>query len=190
MKILSLLKDLLSRFDPYGVEHGERVAALAVRLASASDKIGAQHLRDIETAGLVHDVGKVGVPEAIRRLPGKYLPAEYDEMKKHVNYGAEMLSYITNGVINARVIEIVRFHHKDYCGTGYPSEPAIKEKEIPIGARILRICDYFDARTHERGYQHALSKADCLKAMEEDQIEHLLFDPDLLKLFIALMKEA
>lgn len=188
MKILNLLKYLLSEFDPYGVEHGERVAELCVRLATAAGiETDSALMRDIRTAALVHDVGKVGVPEGVRRQQGKFLPAERTAMQLHVIYGAEMLEMITNGTINKRVVEFVKFHHKDFSGGGYPADP-MKGNEIPIGARIIRICDTYDAMGHDRGYRPGLPPASCLQEMVDDQIKSLLFDPDLLRLFLEMMR--
>lgn len=189
MKILNLLKYILSEFDPYGVEHGERVSMLCMQLALAAgvDK-ESDLLRDIKTAALVHDIGKVGVPEAVRRQQGKFLPAERTAMQLHVVYGAEMLEMVTNGTINKRVVEFVRFHHKDFSGGGYPADP-IQGNEIPVGARIIRICDTYDAMGHDRGYKQGLPPASCLQEMVDDQIKGLLFDPELFRLFLELMKD-
>jgi len=190
MKILNLLKKLLSEFDPYGVEHGERVAVLACRLAEASGiERGSVLWKDIQTAALVHDVGKVGVPEGVRRQQGKFLPAERMAMEQHVVYGAEMLDMVTNGTINSRVVEFVKFHHKDFSGAGYPADPPLQGNEIPIGARIIRIVDTFDAMGHDRGYRQGLPPGECLQEMINDQIKSLLFDPDLFRLFLEMLKD-
>lgn len=189
MKILNLLKKLLSEFDPYGVEHGERVAELSVRLATAAGiDPESQLMRDIQTAALIHDVGKVGVPESVRRQQGKFLPSERTAMQLHVIYGAELLELVINGTINKRVVEFVKFHHKDFNGGGYPADP-LQGAEIPIGARIIRICDTYDAMGHDRGYRQGLPPASCLQEMTDDQIKSQLFDPELFRLFLEMMKD-
>lgn len=188
IKILHLLKKLLSEFDPYGVEHGERVAELSVRLAKAAGiDANSQLLHDIQTAALIHDVGKVGVPESVRRQQGKFLPSERTAMELHVIYGAELLELVINGTINRRVVDFVKFHHKDFSGGGYPADP-MQGNEIPIGARIIRICDTYDAMGHDRGYRQGLPPASCLQEMVDDQIKSLLFDPDLFRLFLEIMR--
>lgn len=189
MKILTLLKYLLSEFDPYGVEHGERVSILCVRLAEAAGiAADSELLRDIKTAALIHDIGKVGVPEGVRRQQGKFLPAERTSMQLHVLYGAEMLELVINGTINKQVVEFVKFHHKDFSGAGYPADP-IQGNQIPIGARIIRICDTYDAMCHDRGYKQGLPPASCLQEMVDDQIRSLLFDPELFRLFLKMLKD-
>jgi HD-GYP domain-containing protein (c-di-GMP phosphodiesterase class II) len=124
----------------------------------------------------------------VRRQQGKFLPAERTAMQLHVIYGAEMLEMVTNGTINKRVVEFVKFHHKDFSGAGYPADP-IQGNEIPIGARIIRICDTFDAMGHDRGYKQGLPPASCLQEMVDDQIRSLLFDPDLFRLFLEMLKD-
>lgn len=189
MKILNLLKYLLSEFDPYGVEHGERVAVLSTRLATAAGvHPDSAMMRDIRTAALIHDVGKVGVPESVRRQQGKFLPAERTAMQLHVIYGAEMLDMVTNGTINKRVVGFVKFHHKDFSGGGYPADPPLQGNEIPFGSRIIRITDTYDAMVHDRGYRQGLPHESCLQEMVDDQIEMLLFDPELFRLFLEMMR--
>lgn len=187
MKILQLLKKLLTHFDPYGYEHGERVAALAGRLALKAGVIKYSQLyKDILTAAEIHDVGKVGVPEAVRRLAGLYLHNERRAMEEHPKYGAEMIETVINGTINARVVIYVLDHHENYAGDGYPNKK--KGNEISLGGRILRICDTYDAMTHERGYRPALTQYEALQEMEEHQKSGFA-DPELLRMFIEMMRE-
>lgn len=187
MKILKLFKQLLTHFDPYGKEHGERVAVLAGRLAVLAGVIKYSQLyKDIQTAAEIHDVGKVGVPEAIRRRTGLYLHNERKAMEEHPVYGADMIQTVINGTINSQVVLFVLDHHENYSGDGYPNKK--KGDDISLGGRIIRICDTYDAMTHDRGYRKALTQYEALKEMEAHQIKTEFADPKLLRLFLDMMR--
>ena len=101
----------------------------------------------IEAASLLHDMGKLAVPEYILNKPGKLTPAEFERMKLHASIGADILSAID---FPYPVVPIVRHHHENWDGTGYPD--GIRGTAIPIGARILSVVDCFDALTSDRPY--------------------------------------
>lgn len=186
--LLPLLQYIIGMYDPYGVGHSARVKALCVKLAGlygigTSTKL----MRDLETAADLHDIGKIGIPENIRRQPGPYLAAERMLMEQHPIIGEKLLRKASNGYVNDQVCLIVRHHHEDWSGQGYPD--GLKDDAIPIGSRIIRICDFYDALTNVRGYQSAMSKGDALQFLTDRQIQIVWADPELLRLFLQMMRE-
>ena len=111
----------------------------------------------MQAAALLHDTGKLAVPERILNKPGKLTPAEFETMKLHVEVGADILSSID---FPYPVVPIVRAHHENWDGSGYPN--GLKGIEIPIGARILSVVDCYDALTSDRPYRAAMSDDDAL----------------------------
>src|ERR1051326_2641476 len=128
-------------------DHVRRVQDEAVRLARVLGVDGEADIQAIKAAALLHDVGKLAIPEPILNKPGRLTPAEYEIMKRHAPIGADILSVI--GLPYA-VAPIVRHHHENWDGTGYPD--GLAGAGIPIGARILAVVDCFDALTSDRPY--------------------------------------
>ena len=136
------------------VTHGHirRVQQYAVALARALGVADESRIRAIEAASLLHDMGKLAVPDYILNKPGPLTPAEFERMKTHASVGADILSSIE---FPYPVVPIVRHHHESWDGTGYPD--GLKGEGIPIGARILSVVDCFDALTSDRPYRPRLS---------------------------------
>jgi putative two-component system response regulator len=138
----------------------------------------------IRQASPMHDVGKIGIPDAILRKPGKLTPVEYDVMKTHTLIGAEMLAGSEEPMLKmAR--EIALNHHERWDGQGYPH--GLRGEEIPESARILAIVDMYDALTHDRVYRPAMSEDDVLAIMRQNAGTH--FDPLLLTQFFMQLDE-
>lgn len=180
--MVKLVSYLIGLHDVYGVEHGERVAKICLELGKVYG-ISGQDLEILELSGLIHDIGKLTLPDSIRAKPGKLTEAELLMMRQHPVFGLNILQRM-NGSISPRVHQAVLHHHEDFGGTGYPN--GLKGEDIPIEARIIRIADTFDALTHLRGYRPPLSKSDAIDLMLEDQEKHQLYDPKLLRLFLEL----
>lgn len=176
---LSFLDFLITLYDPHGDQHASNVGEHAVLLANAAG-LDVQEIQHIETAARYHDIGKIAIPEAIRRYPGIYTPLERHAMQEHAQIGAQMLQLLA---FAPEVISIVLSHHENYDGSGYPS--MLRRENIPIGARVIRIVDSFDALTHSRGYRNACSKKRALERLHEASTH---YDPKLLDLFEELMK--
>jgi putative nucleotidyltransferase with HDIG domain len=136
-------------------------------------------LRAIEAAALLHDVGKIGVPEHILNKPGRLTPAEFEEMKRHVTIGADILSTVD---FPFPVVPIVRHHHENWDGTGYPD--GICGTDIPIGARILMVADCFDALTSDRPYRPAMTDAAAFEILR--QRRGRMYDPEIVDLFLEV----
>jgi len=142
-------------------DHIRRVQSTATSLASRMGVDDPLQLRAIEAAALLHDVGKIAIPERILNKPGKLTAAEFDRMKTHASVGADILEVVD---FPYPVVPIVRHHHENWDGTGYPA--GLKGTEIPIGARILAVVDCFDALTSDRPYRRAMSVAETFRIIE------------------------
>ncbi|HEV3130227.1 MAG TPA: diguanylate cyclase [Solirubrobacteraceae bacterium] len=142
---LQALSRAIDAKDPLTREHSERVAALAVRLAGVK-RWSPERVELLESAALVHDVGKIGVPDAILLKPGKLEPAEYEVIKQHASLGAQ----IVEGVLSSEQVEWVRSHHERPDGQGYPN--GLLASSLSEGAALLAMADAFDAMTAPRAY--------------------------------------
>lgn len=164
------------------VTHGHlrRVQHYAMHLARALRVTDEAQLRAIEAASLLHDLGKLAVPEHILNKPGKLTPAEFDKMKLHASVGADILAGIN---FPYAVVPIVRHHHERWDGTGYPA--GLRGEAIPIGARILAVADCFDALTSDRPYRPKLPREDALTMLEERS--GTLYDPRVVRCFLEIL---
>jgi putative nucleotidyltransferase with HDIG domain len=154
--------------------HVRRVQAYALGLARALGVTDEPTLKGIEAAALLHDTGKLAVPEHILNKPGKLSEAEFEQMKRHVDVGADILSLVD---FPYPVVPIVRCHHENWDGSGYPR--GVVGTDIPIGARILSVVDCFDALTSDRPYRSALSDDaafDILRARRGTMYEPMVVD--------------
>jgi putative nucleotidyltransferase with HDIG domain len=163
------------------VTHGHlrRVQVYALGVAKELGITDAPTLRSLEAAALLHDVGKIGIPEHILNKPGKLTPGEFEEMKRHVIIGADILATVD---FPFPVVPIVRHHHENWDGTGYPD--GVRGTDIPLGARILMVVDCFDALTSDRPYRPAMSRADAFEILRERRGR--MYDPDIVDRFIAV----
>ena len=177
---LSTVETLATAIDAKDeVTHGHirRVQIAALALARELGISDATTLQAIEAAALLHDTGKIAVPEHILNKPGKLTPAEFEKMKLHAPIGAEILSAID---FPYPVVPIVRHHHENWDGTGYPDR--IAGEAIPIGARILSVVDCFDALTSDRPYRRRMSNADALAILTERRGK--MYDPKIVDTFV------
>jgi diguanylate cyclase (GGDEF)-like protein/putative nucleotidyltransferase with HDIG domain len=160
------------------VTHGHirRVQLQAVRLAREVGVRDETLLKAIEAAALLHDMGKLAVPEYILNKPGKLTAVEFEKMKLHASVGADILSAIE---FPYPVVPIVRHHHESWDGTGYPA--GLKGTDIPIGARILSVVDCFDALTSDRPYRRRLPDAEALAILFARR--GIMYDPVIVDAF-------
>jgi putative nucleotidyltransferase with HDIG domain len=162
--------------------HIRRVQVFATQLAHKLGVHDEAQLRAIETAALLHDMGKLAIPEFILNKPGKLTVAEFEKMKRHADIGADLLSSIS---FPYPVIPIVRHHHENWNGTGYPSK--LSGHDIPLGARILSVVDCFDALTSDRPYRPRMSDDDSFRILRERSGS--MYDPLIVDTFIQVFPE-
>lgn len=179
---LSTIETLAMAIDAKDqVTHGHirRVQAYAVGLASHVGVSDQTTLKAIEAAALLHDMGKLAIPEYILNKPGKLTPAEFETMKLHAGIGAEILSAIE---FPYPVVPIVRHHHENWDGSGYPD--GLSGTDIPIGARILSVVDCFDALTSDRPYRARLTNEDAIAILNERRGS--MYDPLVVDTFVRI----
>jgi putative nucleotidyltransferase with HDIG domain len=163
-------------------DHIRRVQQQAVGLARALGVTDDSTIKAIEAAALLHDTGKLAVPEHILNKPGKLSPSELEKMRRHVDVGADILSAID---FPYPVVPIVKSHHEAWDGSGYPQ--GLKGSDIPIGARILSVVDCFDALTSDRPYRRALSTEAAIEILTAHR--GTLYDPSVVDAFLRMYRE-
>ncbi len=162
--------------------HSKRVTELTVRIAGAMG-ISDSELVHIRRGSLLHDIGKLGVPDNILLKPGKLTDGEMDIMKKHATIAYEMLSPIT---FLRQALDIPYCHHEKWDGTGYPR--GLKGEQIPLAARIFAVVDVWDALRSDRPYRPAWTKEKTLDHIVSLSGSH--FEPQVVEVFMKLMKSA
>jgi len=178
---LSTVKSLVTAIDAkdeYTRHHSTRVTEFTLKIA-AKMGFSEKELGDLELASLLHDVGKIAVPESILNKPGKLTDAEFTLIKEHPARGEAILQPVVELKEMARV---VRSHHERYDGSGYPD--GLKGREIPLGARIMAIADTYDSITSERPYRKAASHRYAVK--EIIGCSGTQFDPEVVEHFLEI----
>ncbi len=153
-------------------DHLQRVRVYAIEIAKEM-KISKEELEALHAASLLHDIGKLAVPEHIISKPGRLTPEEFEKMKIHPVVGAEILERVR---FPYPVVPIVRAHHEKWDGTGYPF--GLKGTQIPIGARILTAVDFLDALTSDRQYRRAIPIEEVMKRLQAESGK--AFDPKVI----------
>jgi putative two-component system response regulator len=158
--ILALSKAIEAR-DGYTEQHTERVTARAVALG---ERIGLPEgtLRQLYQGGMLHDVGKIGVPEAILGKPGRLTTEEFDLMRQHPILGVEICRPLRSSLI-AQALPIIRYHHERVDGKGYPD--GLTGEDIPLVARITAISDAYDAMTSDRPYRRGMPASTAIEIL-------------------------
>jgi len=162
--------------------HVRRVQAYAAALAEELKVNDALTLKAIEAAALLHDTGKLAIPERILNKPGGLTAAEFEQMKQHVEIGANILSLVD---FPYPVVPIVRCHHENWDGSGYPA--GVSGTDIPIGARILSVVDCFDALTSDRPYRRAMTSEAAVAILLDRRGK--MYDPDVVDAFIRIHRD-
>jgi len=161
--------------------HSQRVADLAVRLGYFF-KLTEKEIVHLRRGALLHDIGKIGIPDGILLKPSGLTATEWDLMRMHPVYAYEMLKPIE---FLQDAMAVPYAHHEKWDGSGYPRQ--LKGEEIPFAARIFAVVDVFDALTSDRPYRAKLSREETLHIIQEGSGKH--FDPDVVDAFLALIKE-
>jgi len=172
------LANALEAKDPYTRGHSDRVSRWSRRLGAALG-LGAREIEVITQAGLLHDLGKIGVPETVLRKAGPLDAAEWDVMRRHPLIGAQILAPLD---FFARGSLIVRHHHERWDGSGYPD--GLAGDLIPLGARVVAVADVYDALTSLRPYRVAFTPAAALAYLVREAGRTL--DERIVATFVAL----
>ncbi len=167
--------------DHYTKGHSPKVAGYASLIAERLE-LHEKEIEQIHLGGLLHDIGKVGIPANILNKSGPLDPDEWEVMKDHVRLGDQLLESLNTLV---RIRDIVRHHHEMYDGSGYPD--GLAGEQIPLGARIIAIADAYDTITSERIYKKAGTPGAALAELE--RCAGTQFDPQLVQLFIEAVQE-
>ena len=161
--------------------HTQRVTNLTLKFATAVGFSDAD-LEHVRRGSLLHDVGKLGIPDSILHKADKLTDEEWITMRRHPVYAYQWLSSID---FLGPALDIPYSHHEKWDGSGYPR--GIKGEEIPLSARLFAVVDVWDALCSDRPYRHAMSKADALEYIRSSAGTH--FDPSLARVFIELIKD-
>ncbi len=180
MECLSIILHAIKTKDITTYWHSLRVAQFADKIASALDYKTLDRKKVILTA-LLHDVGKLGIDDAVLTKPGILDNEEWKEMKGHPNIGANIVKMLPKLMPISRYI---RLHHERYDGNGYPDK--LRKTDIPLVSRVISVADAYDAMTHKRPYRTPLSKRQALAELEEQKGKQ--FDPYIVRVFATLLR--
>jgi putative nucleotidyltransferase with HDIG domain len=167
--------------DPYTLGHIDRVAHYAFELAKALH-LSEDDMKGLIMAAFLHDIGKIRVPDEVLLKPGRLTPEEFDEIKKHPVHAIDMLEDVE---FPWEVKPLVRGHHERYDGKGYPD--GLSGENIPLGARIITVVDFFDAMTTDRPYRPAWTVEDTVSTIESE-IERM-FDARIARTFVRVIEQ-
>lgn len=165
--------------DEYTSGHSQRVKHLAVAVAKEM-RLSGELVVMIDYLSGLHDVGKIGIRDEILRKPGPLTSDEFAEIRQHPVMGSTILGHI-EGI--GKNVDMVTHHHERYDGKGYPN--GLAGEEIPLGARIIGVCDAFDAMTSHRPYRPTMSEQEAL--IEVQRCSGAQFDPKVVKAFLKVM---
>ena len=178
---LSTVKSLVTAIDAkdeYTRHHSTRVTEFTLKIARTMG-FSEKELGDLELAGLLHDVGKIAVPETVLNKPGRLTDEEFALIKEHPARGESILKPVLE---LKEIAKVVRAHHEHYDGSGYPDR--LKGREIPLGARIMAVADAYDSITSERPYRKAASHRYAVK--EIIRCSGTQFDPEVVEHFLEI----
>jgi putative nucleotidyltransferase with HDIG domain len=166
--------------DPGTAEHAARVMFMAVCLAKKL-KMSVTSIGKLKVASLLHDLGKLAIDDRILLKNGKLTKKEFDEIKKHPHWGADVIRLV---YFLRDIIPIMANHHENYNGSGYPN--GVKGKNIPIEARVLSVVDVYEALTADRPYRRGFSSKEALAIIEEEKGSK--FDPAIVDVFVRMVR--
>lgn len=183
LELITALANALDSRDTYTLHHSENVAKYAVKIAERM-RLSKNLCNIIRIGALLHDIGKMGIPEHILTKPGKLSVDEYNLIKNHPTIGYGIINHVASFNKNG-VLDIVLYHHERYDGKGYPI--GLKGNQIPLVARIIAVADTFDAMTSKRIYRNELDLEYTLNEIRKNKGTQ--FDPDIVDAFISLFEK-
>ena len=181
LETISALATAVEVKDPYTSGHSEKVTQFTIAIA---EKMGLSNdeIENLRVAGLLHDIGKIGIPDSVLNKPARLTSAERIMVDSHPVISAEIVGKIE---ALAHLVPIIRHHHEWYDGKGYPDR--LKGKKIPLEARILAVADGFEAMTSERPYRRALTEEEALAELEKGAGTQ--WDPQVVEVFVKICEE-
>ncbi len=181
LSVIVTLSGVVEARDLYTDKHMKDISEYSVEIAKKLN-LSAYEIENIRKAGLLHDLGKINVPDKILMKAGKLSEEEMNVIKKHPLIGAKIIESV-EPIKNAK--NIIKHHHECYDGSGYPD--GLNGENIPLGARIIAVADAFGAMTTDRPYRKALSRDEALKELKK--YSGIQFDPNVVEIFISLLHE-
>ena len=178
-----MMANAIEAKDRYTGNHCERVRDFSLMIGEGIG-LGPEELHELKYGSTLHDIGKIGIPEAILNKPGRLTEEEYSSIKEHSRIGYDIIRELP-GMSMAK--DIILSHHESYDGTGYPQ--GLKGKEIPLLARIVTIADAFDAMTSKRAYR-AGTMTEAIAIEELQRCSGNQFDPELVRVFVKIIMDA
>lgn len=176
-EIVTHFMKLINKHDKGTARHSCEVAKIATTFAIKLN-LPSEMIEDISTAALLHDIGKIKIPKSILNKPGKLTKNEFEAIKKHSQYGFEILK--NSNQLN-HIAEVVLCHHDKFNGQGYPTGKA--GIDIPLIAQILSISDVYEAVTADRSYRKAMSQKEAFQLIDDGKETH--FNPILVNAFLS-----
>ena len=174
--------EALDAKDSFTLGRSRRVAFYALKIVNKMALTPAESSK-IELAGLLHDIGMIGVAEEILNKSQKLTDEEFEKIKMHVQYSVKILEDIKQLY---EITEIIKYHHEYYNGCGYPY--GLKGEEIPLGSRIIAIADAYDSMVSKRAYRNNLTSEQAIEILQQGAGKQ--FDPNLVQIFINILPDA
>jgi putative nucleotidyltransferase with HDIG domain len=179
--VIQALAGAVDARDHYTREHSNRVSLYAVAIARQL-RLDTEFVESVQFGGLLHDIGKIGIPDLILNKPGRLTDEEFRQMKGHSALGAGLLRRVES--LN-HLVPLVLYHHERFDGAGYPE--GLAGKKIPLGARILNVADSFETITSDRVYHRARSMEEGLAEIQ--RCSGGQFDPEIVDAFVGCFPE-
>jgi len=179
IECMTAIVNTIDEKDPFSKGHSLRVAKYSVEIARRMDLT---NLDKIYIIALLHDIGKIGIPDDILKRVGRLMPDEYALMKQHTEFGRMILSQVTT---IPGITEGAKYHHEHYDGSGY--NEGLRGESIPLIGRIIGVADAYDAMTSPRSYRRGLSKAEAIN--ELNRCAGTQFDPNVARIMIKMLND-
>ncbi len=179
VEFVESLANALESRDRYTAGHSQRVSQISASIARSLNLDPAEQER-VRVGALLHDIGKIGIPDAVLQKPGALTDAEFTSIKQHPTIGCRILEGV-NGF--APYLQSVELHHENWDGSGYPR--GLRGEEVPLAARIIHVADAWDAMTTDRPYRNGFSHARAFAVIRINAGTQ--FDPEIVEVFSRLL---
>jgi HD-GYP domain-containing protein (c-di-GMP phosphodiesterase class II) len=180
VEFVGSLASAIDARDQYTAGHSGRVCQFSHAIAQAMN-FPSKALDELRIGALLHDIGKIGIPDAVQQKPGRLTDEEYNMIKQHPEIGRRILEGV-HGF--APYLGVVELHHENWDGTGYPH--GLKAEEVPLAARIVHVADAFDAMTSDRPYRRGMRTEVAVAILQENAGTQ--FDPSIVEIFASLVR--